>query len=76
MDKQWGGKLVQDDPGRRVECQLAFLHGWELHLLCHLRYCDWVSIDILVKSDALGTVHLEYEVTVVTVLLLIHFLSF
>lgn len=51
-------ELVQDASGRRVQHQLS-LQGQELHLLCHLRYCDWVSRDIVVKPDALGTVPLE-----------------
>lgn len=58
MDEQRGMELVQDVSGRRVQHQLS-LQGQELHPLCHLRYCDWVSRDILVKPDALGTVHLE-----------------
>ena len=58
MDEQRGMELVQDACGRRVQHQLS-LQGQELHLLCHLRYCDWVSRDILVKPDTLGTVRLE-----------------
>lgn len=58
MDEQRGMELVQNASGRRVQHQLS-LQGQELYLLCHLRHCDWVSRDILVKPDTLGTVRLE-----------------